>query len=134
MKPCQHRREATVNLPNGLGGVEPHPIVRCALVDALGVTAGVSPEHCERCLADAKAPRTLDAEVNGRLVRHLLMRRLQSGDAARHPKTLALDVAIERARAAYGAEFVRDALVEAVRRGRLAPERALVLGGEEAES
>lgn len=134
MTPCVHRGETTVHVRAGGGGVAPRRMIRCALVAAQGITAAVPPEHCERCLADAVAPGTAASEVNRQLVRHLLMRRIQAGDAARHPKTLDLGEAVRRAVAAYGAEFVQDALVEAVRRGRLTPERALALAGEEAES
>jgi len=131
---CPHRRDQSVNLRRDEGGVAPHSMARCALVDALGLPSALSPEHCERCLADANAPGTLASAINRDLTQHLLMRRIQSGDGARHPKLLALDAAVERARVTYGQAFVEDALVEAVRRGRLTSERALSLAGEEPAS
>lgn len=105
-------------------------MIRCALVDATGLSAAVPEDHCVRCLADPAAPRSLDAEVNRDLLAHLTMRRVQAGDTARAHGLISLDEAVRRALASRDRETVQEWLLEAVRRGRVTPERALAIGGE----
>lgn len=129
---CEHQTLFTMpRRPQAGEPLEPVALARCALVDAIGISCGFPPEHCERCADDETAPRSVESAINRDIIRRALQRRIEAGDRPRRSR-MTLDDAVALARSRDGQAWVEDRLVAAVRRG-LPVERATALAGGAAE-
>lgn len=101
-------------------------VVRCALVKGfLGWDHGTSPQLCSLCIADPFAPRTLGAQGPQKMVRRLLLTRIDTfAGWDKNPQQAGrfrdnLETAVVKCRAINGEKLTVAALAKGIENGKL---------------